>query len=228
MNELKNKLERTMHELYVKSYSEDVYVCLEIDSDRFRNYLFRDWRFNMFYLCNCADKKIKISKEEYIKDRMDLWWNFVKMEILNIPEELYPTEGIYLDVPYPFRFEILQDSFWGDVPSYEDFKMNTNAKFLRRLNKMFNNLTEEQIWEKEIRELRFRINIIDERKNKERAEHKLNKIIAKYDKNNGLIKTYNSRKECCEAEGISKVSLSNHLSGRRKKLKGYTYKEIYA
>lgn len=52
-----------------------------------------------------------------------------------------------------------------------------------------------------------------------------NKPIRKYDKNNNLITIYKNRAECIEKENISKSTLSNLLSGKRKTNNGYKYLE---
>lgn len=52
-----------------------------------------------------------------------------------------------------------------------------------------------------------------------------NKKIFKYDLKHNLLNTYVNRNECIDAEQISKQSLYNILSGKRKQLKGFIYEE---
>jgi hypothetical protein len=52
-----------------------------------------------------------------------------------------------------------------------------------------------------------------------------NKPIHKYDKENNLVATYINRAECMAKEHISKSTLSNLLSGRRKTNNGFRYVE---
>lgn len=52
-----------------------------------------------------------------------------------------------------------------------------------------------------------------------------NKKIFKYDLKHNLLNTYVNRNECIDAEQISKQSLYNVLSGKRKQLKGFIYEE---
>lgn len=52
-----------------------------------------------------------------------------------------------------------------------------------------------------------------------------NKKIFKYDLKHNLLNTYVNRNACINAEQISKQSLYNVLSGKRKQLKGFIYEE---
>jgi hypothetical protein len=52
-----------------------------------------------------------------------------------------------------------------------------------------------------------------------------NKKIFKYDLEHNLLNTYPNRNACIDAEQISKQSLYNVLSGKRKQLKGFIYEE---
>lgn len=52
-----------------------------------------------------------------------------------------------------------------------------------------------------------------------------NKKIFKYDLKHNLLNTYVNRNECIDVEQISKQSLYNVLSGKRKQLKGFIYEE---
>jgi len=60
-------------------------------------------------------------------------------------------------------------------------------------------------------------------KNKGRKSR--NKKIFKYDLNHNLLNTYPNRNACIDAEQLSKQSLYNVLSGKRKTLKGFIYEE---
>lgn len=51
--------------------------------------------------------------------------------------------------------------------------------------------------------------------------------INKYDSDMNLIETYNSRQECIEKNELKKAALSLHLAGKRYKLNGYIYREVY-
>ena len=52
-----------------------------------------------------------------------------------------------------------------------------------------------------------------------------NKKIFKYDLQHNLLNTYPNRNACIDAEQLSKQSLYNVLSGKRKTLKGFIYEE---
>ena len=52
-----------------------------------------------------------------------------------------------------------------------------------------------------------------------------NKKIFKYDLQHNLLDTYPNRNACIDAEQLSKQSLYNVLSGKRKTLKGFIYEE---
>ena len=54
---------------------------------------------------------------------------------------------------------------------------------------------------------------------------KYNKKIYKYDKEGNLIDTFNDREDCITKDNVTKNALSMHLTGKRKTLKGFIYKE---
>ena len=89
-------------------------------------------------------------------------------------------------------------------------------------------LTDEEIKQRMIKDLTFKINLKKERLAKKQAKQKPKKIkyLYKYDKDEHLEKIYKSRAEACEKEGFTKSSLSNHLKGLRKTLNGFIYKEV--
>ena len=60
---------------------------------------------------------------------------------------------------------------------------------------------------------------------KGKGRKSFNKKIFKYDLKHNLLNTYPNRNACIDAEQISKQSLYNVLSGKRKQLKGFIYEE---
>ena len=61
---------------------------------------------------------------------------------------------------------------------------------------------------------------------KNSKKRKIGKKIEKYEVTGRLIETYSDRNECIEKNNFTKSALSKHLSGKRKTLNGYVYKEV--
>ena len=102
------------------------------------------------------------------------------------------------------------------------------------IDKEYNRATKEEILKFIWETLRFcdyntltRLCKLADMKFEFRAAHRPQKNlkIYKYDKDNNLIETFANRAECIEKEGMTKSTLSNVLSGKRKSYNGYIYME---
>lgn len=216
------KIKKLLGKLYIKTYTHEVVISCMIDSKDFLYYLKKDWRFQNIYNNYRTSKNVNISFDDFIKQELWHLQKFVFDCLLDIPKKEQPKH-IYVDEVYPFRFEVYNNIF--TMPEFDDFERYIWSRFMRRIGyDKIMDLNEDEKNSGMIEELKYRIKLKDieiaQRKGKP------NKRIYKYDKNGQLDKIYENRKICCDAEGITKAALSMHLSGQRKRLKGYTYKEI--
>ena len=90
------------------------------------------------------------------------------------------------------------------------------------INKIFNDLTIEEIKRRFILWLENENDKIKDEIEKRRKLNLPKKNIYKYNSEGVLEKIYKNRNECCKEEGLTKASLSMHLAGKRKILKGFT------
>ena len=222
MNDLKQSIKKLLSELYVKTYKEESNIFCCIDSNVFKMYLANDWRFKNIYYDYRITKNSNISITDFINQELYKLPKFIFDHVLDIPKKEQP-EHIYVDVKYPFKFE----SFNTNAPTFDDFCVKIHSRFLNKLGSyMFNKLKEDEIRTRFIEELKYKIKLRNNEYEQRKKELKPQKRIYKYDADGNIDKIYDNRISCCNGEGITPAALSMHLSGKRKKLKGYVYKEI--
>ena len=221
MQDKKTKINDLLAKIYLMSYKEDVEVTTSIDNKLFTTNISNDWRFKDIYYSYMQKTGDKINIYKFIDDKLYNLYDFVKM-LMDVPENERP-EQIYVDEEYPWKFEIIKNG----APTFEDFQTETFRIFLGHVKNKFNEMTVEEIQDKQIEELTFRLNLMMARKKKREAKikKKVEKRIYKYNEDGKVENIYKSRKECCEKENITKAALSMHLKGKRKQIKGYIYKE---
>lgn len=222
---MEKKINELMQQLYISTYKQYVMLDCAIDSNMFQNYLKMDIRFQYLFLSYKASNNIDISLNEFIDKHLNdiNFFDFVRDMLLDMPNEIKPDK-LYVDEIYPFKFEYISRSF--TMPSFEDFSIEIGSEFLMTVNKLFYDLNEDEINRRKITFLENKIDEAEDRIEKRIENEPKRKRILKYDSTGLLDRIYNSRQACCDVEGISKGTLSNHLSGRRKQIKGYTYKEL--
>ena len=220
MKTRKETITNLLQDLYIKKYRERISILCCMDDMIFKSHILRDWRFNSLYASYIKNTQDDISIEQFYSKELQHLYRFVYDCLLDMPNEVKP-EHIYLDEKYPFKFEILKDY----APDLDDFIVTENTRHLRKIGKLFHSLSTEEIQDRFINSIMSKIKIIDEQEEIERNKNKV-KIILKYDKAGKLIEQYYSRQECIEKNDLKKAALSLHLSGKRKTLNGYVYKEV--
>ena len=224
MKELENKISELTGELYYLTYIMDIYVKCPMASNKFQTCFLNDERIKELYrdYKKTTDNPLSIRDwvRNIIKNDTELFYTIVR-QFINLSEEQIP-EQIYIDEELPFRFEYLSTM----KPTFEEFKIELNSEFLSSIKKLFYDLNDDEIKRRNITFLENKVKLEQDKINEQRIAHLPVKSIYKYNKNGILEKIYNSRKECCEAEGFKKAALSLHLSGARKYLNGYIYKEV--
>ena len=127
--------------------------------------------------------------------------------------------------PYPNSVTLyLTIPISNEIPTFSEYMKNRIKKrddYLKKENEMIESMNTQKGDKISVED--FLRNIRFDKKSKAR---KFDKQIEKYDVNGKLIETYADRQECIEKNNFDKSALSKHLSGKRKKLKGYIYKEV--
>ena len=225
MEDKKEKIEKLAWELYILKYTTRMRGTLQLGNILLNHYLLHDMRFEYFYesfINNDEYKdynKIDFLKHLYDNNKVGLA-KFINDYCLDDRQEF-----MYEDKAYPMHF-VLYNEY---SKTFDEFLMDMCGRTLTYIynkNKNCDHISTDMIANCRIKYLTEAIAREKERISNEEEEVKEIKHIKKYDKNSALITTYESRKECCEKEGFKKAALSAHLSGNRKTLKGYIYKEI--
>lgn len=218
-----------MFDLYVMEYSREVELTSYIESKPFLENIKKDWRFWSFYNSYRAKFNDNITIEQfYIKELLngsEGLYKFIIEVLMDLPEQDKP-QSLYLDEDYPFKFEIIENDW--NTPSFNDFDIDTSSIMMNHMINAVPYLTDEEIKQRMIKDLTFRINLKKERLKKNQAKQKPKKIkyLYKYDEAGHLEKIYKSRAEACEKEGFTKSAMSKHLKGNRQTLNGFIYKEV--
>ena len=228
--QLEQKIKELVGDLYLKTYIYDFYYTGPIEDKNVQNYIINDWRFNEYYRdyisrtdASRTDEPLK--KKEWARHLFnkdpELLYRIIK-EFLNMTDDMKP-EQLYIDEEYPFRFEFLTGF---NRMTYDEFFTEIHSEFMKTVSKLFFDLTPEEIRRRFIVWLENENDRLQKKIDESRKERLPQRKIYKYDKNGLLDKIYNDRQECCKAEGITKAALSMHLAGKRKTIKGFTYKEV--
>lgn len=210
---------------YIQKYYEVYTVRLAMSDPKFLKVFKHSTRF-VFCMTEEEQQKILNDKEylisyflskpklmEYIScthNTRDKMWNEVREYYLSLPKER--------------DFETLDEFI-------ENCKKNSESNKQQELTKKFEDAQATIDKTSELYK-QLQQNFIDiangnVKKSKEQPKPKIKSIIiSKYDKQGQLVKQYNSRQECIDDNGLTKPGLSQHLSGKRKSLKGYIYKEV--
>ena len=221
---LDKRINELMEDLYVNTYTYDFYYTGSMCTKTFQNYIVNDLRFKKYYdeYLKMTDNPVDIKKYFiylYNKDSETLY-NIINA-LFNLPDELKP-EQICVETDYPWRFEFM--SVFNKI-TYDEFYCDKNSEFMLTINKIFNDLTIDEIKRRFISWLENENDKIKDEIEKRRKLNLPKKNIYKYNSEGVLEKIYKNRNECCKEDNISKGTLSNHLAGRRASIKGFTYKE---
>lgn len=219
---------------YIGSYLETYFnrrkITVQYETDEFYEYLKSDSffaftspdffehkeRHNMFLmsLTRLLCRKEKIQKE-LADDIIHHYSQNNKKDMMG--EETinpYPnTVTLYLTIPIS-----------NEIPTFSEYmkiRIKNWDDYLKKENEMIESMNTQKGDKISVED--FLRNIRFDKKSKAR---KFDKKIEKYDVNGKLIETYSDRQECIEKNNFDKSALSKHLSGKRKKLKGYIYKEV--
>jgi len=230
-----NNLKRYGREYFAKYYrgkniqlqceTEDFYENIRNDeffAFRSKDYFdeFRDENKKLFNLTLLLKRDNKINKE-LADDIIQHYLNNLKqsrqqrIKIINP----YPNP-VTLSLVIPISDDIPTLSEYIDIRVTE--KMNRHKKRVEEENRVIERMNNCKDKQKITGEELLRL---IKREKKSRAR-KFNKTIEKYDVAGKLIETYADRQECIEKNNFTKSALSKHLSGKRKKLNGYIYKEV--
>ena len=222
--ELDDKLNKTLKELYSKTYRDLTRVVCPLDDEAFITLLMSDVRMKTKYKKYKQEHDIS-NIHDYIMQNLNDIRLFIIDYILDVPDEHRPKNLVPRE-KYPFLFIISKDTF--SRPSFKEFIIEQNAKFMERHGNVFKDpcIPESALKEIFIKEIEQEITILDEGWNRYLEETKPDKKVYKYNEDNVLLHVYDDRNECCETEGFTKAALSMHLSGKRKTLNGFVYKEF--
>lgn len=216
--------ELAMQKLYCERYyKEKIVKCAPID-DAFLNNIVNDKR--ILSAIKSYNEKHPYEKDldfqSYVLKFDYVWTNF--MIILCNDHSIYRFN---INKEYEWKFIVPKSD---NMPTFKEYTIMCAKEFNKRreeeelkkceegMRKRFGTCSSEYKDEHILKREDW-IELINENGKKS------NIPINKYDKDGNLIETYKDRQECIEKNGISKGSLSNHLSGKRKTLKGYIYME---
>ena len=231
------RLMKKYGERYRRTYFKRQRFTLQYETDEFYKYLKMDWFFayaSPDFFKDKGERNKEMIRLTYVLIREEMildsdgkkiieyykknYRHFYNPPFVRNYGEPYPdTVSLYLTIPKS-----------NDIPTFTEFinisemerenKRRKREEEENRIVERMNNNNEQKITAEEL--LSF---IHLSKKSKAR---KISKRIEKYDSDGNLIETYSDRQDCLAKNTFSKSALSKHLSGKRKKLNGYIYKEV--